>query len=128
MSNPVTVLAIPKTASGKQAWRRTAQYRNWADDVRERDEHTCQCCGRHADDLPDGDYIHAHHIKHATYHPALKFDIDNGISLCEECHGKLHNKIAGGTRKKCDKVHVERLMNLRDYFWEVEHVSIRAAG
>ena len=73
----------------------------------------CQCCnslqGRHA-----------HHIKHATYNINLRFDIENGITLCSQCHMILHNKFAGGYRYKCDKKHLDRLLYTRDYFIKKE--------
>lgn len=86
-------------------WRDSREYRIWRVAVIRRDG-VCQCCGsRQA--------RNAHHIKHATYFPDLRFDVSNGITFCYDCHMVLHNKIAGGYRKKCDEVHVERLIYMR---------------
>lgn len=116
--------AIPSTASGKQKWRRTKEYRDWVDAVKDNHNNTCQSCHRHDDELPEGEHIHAHHIRHATFYPELKYVVENGAALCEQCHGKLHNKFAGGTRNKCTRVHYDRLLDVRDHFWEVQNVAI----
>ena len=86
-------------------WRRTRDYRVWRAHVIRRDG-KCVCCHSRQN-------RHAHHIKHATYSPELKFDVSNGVTLCQTCHSVLHNKIAGGTRIKCDEKHLERLIYLK---------------
>jgi len=59
---------------------------------------------------------HAHHIKHATYNPKLRYSVKNGITLCADCHSLLHNKFAGGYRYKCDQKQLNALIYARDYF------------
>jgi len=61
----------------------SVEYKQWRRDVFVRDEYTCQKCGvKHV-------YITAHHIKPFAFYPDLRFDINNGITLCEECHCKV---------------------------------------
>jgi len=55
----------------------------WSRQIRERDEHTCQECGVI-------ERLHAHHIKPKSKHPELALDLDNGITLCVDCHEKKH--------------------------------------
>jgi len=38
------------------------------------------------------DDIQAHHIKHFATHPELRLDVDNGITLCIDCHSKEHGR------------------------------------
>lgn len=49
-----------------------------ADKTKERDDHTCQCCGI------KGRPLDAHHILALVY--GGKDSIDNMITLCKDCH------------------------------------------
>ena len=78
--------------------RHNFKYRQWHDDVFTRDNFTCQECGQ------IGGKLNAHHIKSfaaileeygiTTLEYALDCDelwnINNGITLCEECHRELY--------------------------------------
>jgi len=59
---------------GQQRWRR---------EVYRRDNNTCQHCGATVG-------LHAHHILSYNEYPELRFDIDNGITLCTVCHALEH--------------------------------------
>lgn len=56
----------------------------WRKAVYERDNYTCQICGER------GGKLNAHHIKTYATHPELRFDLDNGITLCVQCHKSVH--------------------------------------
>lgn len=61
------------------------EYKQWRRKVFERDSFTCRGC------LSNDTYITAHHIKSFAYYPNLRFDLSNGLTLCEECHKKTDN-------------------------------------
>ena len=63
--------------------RASLEYQLWRTAVFTRDDFTCQECG---DDK--GGNLHAHHIKPFAYFPELRLVIDNGVTLCRECHKK----------------------------------------
>ena len=63
--------------------RRSYAAKQWRNAVRERDNYTCQKCGA-------TERIHAHHIKAWKDYPRLRYDVNNGISLCVKCHQKEH--------------------------------------
>jgi 5-methylcytosine-specific restriction endonuclease McrA len=62
--------------------RRSAEYRAWRAAVFERDDFTCQDCGKR------GGYLEADHIKTFAHHPDLRFELSNGRTLCQPCHRK----------------------------------------
>lgn len=70
----------------------TKQYRDWRKSIFERDRYTCQMC------LIVGCYLEAHHIKSWAKFPELRYEIDNGMTVCRECH-KLTDNYKGRGKK-----------------------------
>ncbi|KKN11572.1 hypothetical protein LCGC14_1025220 [marine sediment metagenome] len=66
-----------------QRW--SMQYKRWRYDVYLRDKFTCQKCG---DDK--GGNLVAHHIKPFADYPELRFDVENGLTICSSCHENIH--------------------------------------
>ena len=62
--------------------RKSVEYKLWRKAVLERDKYTCIWCGQ------QGIKLHADHIKRFADYPELRFAIDNGRTLCIECHRK----------------------------------------
>jgi 5-methylcytosine-specific restriction endonuclease McrA len=81
----------PSHKDGKVAERRGQRfsqgYKRWRYDVFLRDHFTCQECG----DSRGGNLV-AHHIKPFAEYPDLRFEVSNGLTLCEVCHAKKHKK------------------------------------
>lgn len=67
------------------ALRHRFEYKNWRKDVYERDQYTCQCCGS------IGGKLNAHHIYPFSIYKDLRYNIDNGITLCNNCHNSTIN-------------------------------------
>ena len=67
--------------------RQSDEYKNWRIEVFRRDYWTCQECGY------KGEHIQSHHVKAFKEYPELRFDIDNGLTLCKKCHRKTFKKI-----------------------------------
>ena len=63
-----------------QKIRGSVEYRLWRESVFKRDKYTCVWCGE------VGGKLNADHIKPFAYYPELRFAIDNGRTLCVECH------------------------------------------
>lgn len=62
--------------------RKSAEYRLWRKVVLERDKYKCIWCGF------TGPGLVADHIKPFALFPELRFAIDNGRTLCANCHRK----------------------------------------
>lgn len=60
--------------------RTSAEYRAWQGAVFHRDNYTCQVCDVY------GEYLHADHIKPYAHHSELRYDVENGRTLCRACH------------------------------------------
>lgn len=92
--------------------RKSLDYKNWQNEVFKRDDYTCQCCGKR------GGVLHAHHLESFSDNPDLRFDISNGITLCENCHspnkiGSFHNMY--GTMHNTKDQFIEFLTNHKAY-------------
>ncbi len=66
--------------------RMSPEYKRWRNAVFERDSYTCQSCGE------SGVHLNAHHKKSWKSYPAYRFDVSNGVTLCERCHKEYHKK------------------------------------
>ena len=74
-------------------YRKSKEYTEWRSKVFERDNFTCQVCGK------VGGTLNAHHIKPFKDYPQLRFKVSNGITLCQECHRELHKRLRNAGKK-----------------------------
>ena len=65
--------------------RKSSEAQRWKGDVRRRDGNACRVCGVQRN-------IHVHHIKPFKKYPDFATDIDNGITLCGNCHTLFRGK------------------------------------
>ena len=61
--------------------RNTALFREWRKLVFERDDYICQRC------MKRGGNLEPHHIRQFATYPNSRFDVNNGVTYCRECHG-----------------------------------------
>lgn len=65
--------------------RATPEYREWRLAVFKRDGFACVAC----DDCRGGN-LNAHHLEGFANNPAKRFEVENGVTLCEACHNSFH--------------------------------------
>jgi len=95
---PSVATRLKKSLSMKKVWDKKGrsgqerksraqdlEYRQWRMAVFTRDNFTCQFCRTR------GCYIEAHHVKSWSKYPALRYDQENGVTLCKECHKLTKN-------------------------------------
>lgn len=63
--------------------RSTTEFKKWRRKVFERDTYTCRIC------FQKGGVLEPHHIANVAAHLELAFDINNGVTLCINCHKKV---------------------------------------
>lgn len=96
-STKCRILSYKKTRNGKNNsnWkggikkenaviRDSEEYSIWRTLVFKRDKYTCQKCDKR------GGVLHAHHIKSFAKFKKLRLNLNNGITLCFDCHKRTH--------------------------------------
>lgn len=69
--------------AGHIAKRGSVEERRWRKAVFLKDGFRCTRC-------ESNEHLHAHHVARWAYFPEMRLVIDNGITLCRECHRKEH--------------------------------------
>ena len=65
--------------------RTSGEYQQWKRDVRQRDGDACHRCGF-------DNNLEVHHIKPLVKYPEFATELDNGLTLCGNCHSLLRGK------------------------------------
>lgn len=74
-----------KTDEEREVERGYPEYHEWNRLVKERDDYTCQCCGKR------GGELHSHHKDGYHWCKERRTDVSNGVTLCKHCHDSFHN-------------------------------------
>lgn len=82
--------------SDKYAKYRTQRYKNWRSAVLKRDGYKCVVCGRGRPARLEVDHIHSW-----SRHPELRFEVDNGQTLCHPCHKRTPTYGFKAARYEC---------------------------
>lgn len=69
----------PRNILGRIVERCDPEVQRWRESVLARDARKCRECG-------SGERLEAHHVVRWVDAPDLRLDLDNGLTLCHECH------------------------------------------
>ena len=67
--------------------RRFFEYNEWVVSVHSKCDYTCFIC-----EVRGAPILHAHHIVPYSKDEGLRTDLENGVTLCKECHIKYHRE------------------------------------
>lgn len=76
-------------------YRKDYKTTRWRKEVYNRDKHTCQVCN----DSSGGNLV-AHHLDGWNWHISGRYDLNNGITLCANCHNEFHKQYGYGDNTK----------------------------
>ena len=74
--------------------RGNRDYKLWRKEVFIRDNFICQKCSQKAG------ILNAHHIESFNNNPELRTQVNNGITLCKNCHKNFHHQYGRGNNNK----------------------------
>ena len=63
----------------------TVEYKEWRQGVYQRDNFTCQIC------FGKSNKLNAHHLNNYANFPEQRTLLENGVTLCEDCHKDFHS-------------------------------------
>lgn len=92
-SSPLWISDRSALKSQNKSIRASREMSTWREAVFERDDWVCQQCGARSL-VGKALVLNAHHIVPFRAAPELRFDVNNGICLCESCHKTTYGKEA----------------------------------
>jgi len=89
--------------------RKSVELKEWKRACLRRDNFTCKKCGQY------GGNLEVHHINNFAEFPELRTAIDNGITLCENCHLDFHKKygFTNNTKEQLEEFMGQKLNSIQ---------------
>lgn len=75
--------------------RKYPEYKKWRESVYNRDNYVCQICKDNK-----GGNLNAHHLDGHNNNPDKRILLENGVTLCNECHKDFHHQYGYGNNTK----------------------------
>lgn len=93
----------PNLTEEERRGRRDGDVKKWATQVKRRDDFTCQVCGSE-------EKLVAHHLNSYKSDKENRYNVENGITLCRECHTDFHCNFMGDYRQPCNEDDFEQYL------------------
>lgn len=71
------------------------QFTEWSKQVKIKGEYVCDCCNK-----KDGGHLVSHHLNSWDNNIEQRYDVENGVCLCEHCHKEFHHIYGYGNNTK----------------------------
>ncbi len=82
------------------------EFVRWAKAVKVNNNFVCQICGA------SGVYLEAHHKNSWNAYPDQRYDLDNGITLCQHHHRSFHEQFGYGNNTEYQYQQYEEIANI----------------
>ena len=96
----------PALTDEERIKRRNNYTKSWASAVKKRDNFTCQVCGSTEKPV-------AHHLNSYASAKDRRYDIENGVTMCRDCHTDFHTNFLENYRVPCNE------QDFEDYLLQV---------
>lgn len=98
-------------SSELEMFRKSYDFKKWQKDVFNRDDYTCQCCGDNK-----GGNLNAHHKDGYNWCVEKRVDVNNGVTLCKDCHKDFHLNYGFGnnTQQQFDNWLLNKVEMIKD--------------
>lgn len=80
-----------------------SRVQTWAKRVKEKDAFTCQVCGSKEKPV-------AHHLNSYASAKDKRYDIENGVTMCRDCHTDFHTNFLENYRVPCNEQDFEEYL------------------
>ena len=90
--------------------RLDSKHKEWSKEVKEQANYTCDCCGKR------GGKLHSHHLNDYHSNKELRYDVSNGVCLCNSCHREFHLDYMGNTSVSCYKEDYEDFKEIKNTY------------
>lgn len=80
-----------------------SRVQTWAKRVKEKDVFTCQVCG-------SKEKLIAHHLNSYATDENRRLDVENGVTMCRDCHTDFHVNFMGNYRTPCTEKDFEQYL------------------
>lgn len=91
--------------------RKYPEYYTFMKVVMERDNYTCDICGKYS---KWGNGLNAHHLNGYDWDKENRTNPDNGITLCKECHVDFHKIYGFGENTKLQYIEYKQNKRIRE--------------
>ncbi|HEY5587362.1 MAG TPA: hypothetical protein VIK86_00240 [Candidatus Paceibacterota bacterium] len=86
-------------------------YSHWRNSVFKRDDYTCQHCGAR-NGMGKAITLNAHHLNGYHWDKENRMNVDNGITLCKECHDEFHKRYKNKYNTKINIIQKHNTKNI----------------